>query len=119
MATTITNGSDILTAALHLGYAATRRGRTVVHEILGSNEPAVTLRAAALRSGRRELLFTDETIAAAAHEMLTAGDVITLADTDRPAVFNMTFVARDVELELDATTRRNWVLRFDFQEVAP
>ncbi|QEO08885.1 hypothetical protein [Protaetiibacter larvae] len=117
MATTLSSGGDTLTATLHLGYTATRRGRTVMHEILGTNELAVTGRPAGLRSGRRELLFRDDEVAVAAVEMLSGGGIVTLADTDRP-VFNMTFVAAAVELEL-TNTRRSWIVRFDFQELAP
>ncbi len=117
MSTTISNGDDTLTPALVNGWEATREARTIVHDILGTNEPAVTLRPHKLRSGTLEIVVgTDAVLAAALDGMLSAGDVLTLASTEQPV--GMAFVASgDVKLSLD-DTRMVWLIEVDFQEVA-
>jgi len=119
MTTTISDGTTTLTPQLQIGYVVSRRSRNVVHRILNSQAPAVSLRPGALRSGRHSLLFTDEATALAAVAMLASDRELTLEDTERPDVVNMTFVVPsggDVQLELDSVTRRNWVVQFDFEE---
>lgn len=117
MTTTISDGTSTLTAAVMDGYTATRRGRNVVHAILGSNAPAVSLRDAALRTGSHRLVFASQSVAEAACAMLGSGVEVTIDDTGQPAV-NMTFVVPsdgDISIELDAT-RKAWIVKFDYQE---
>lgn len=118
MATTISNGTDTLTPALVDGWDAERSARTIVHEILGTNEPAVTLRPHGLRTGTLTVVVgTSATLAGQLDDMLRAGDVLTLASTEQPSV-GMTFVANGrIRTSLDAT-RKVWVIEAEFHEVA-
>lgn len=116
MSTTISDGTNTLTATVMDGYSATRQSRNVVHRILGSNAPAVSLREASLRSGKHRLMFTSQTVAEDAAAMLGAGVEITLADTDRSNV-GMTFVVSgNLSIELDDETRDLWLVEFEYQE---
>lgn len=116
MTTTISDGVDTITASVMDGYSATRPTRNVVHAILGSNAPAVSLREAGLRTGTAQLVFELQAVAEDAAAMLASGLQLTLADTDRANV-GMTFVlAGDLTVELDSDTRSVWVVSFDFQE---
>jgi hypothetical protein len=120
MGTTISNGTDTLTPELVDGWEPTREARTIVHTILGSNQGAVTLRPHALRSGTLAIVVgTDAAIATALESLLTAGDVLTLADTEQPTV-NMSFVVsgRVEGPRLDDETREVWLIDAEFQEVA-
>lgn len=116
MATTITNGTDTLTPTLIDGWEATREARTIVHQILGSNEPAVTLRPQGLRAGTLEIVVgTDASLAASIEEMLCAGELLALASTSQPV--GMSFVVSgDVTTRLNAT-RKVWLISAEFQEV--
>ena len=103
------------------GYSSTRPGGTVVHPIAGSSSPDVTLRPAGTRTGTLRLVFEDEAESAAAEAALCAPEIFTLTSTDRPTL-PMSFVIPEsgrIERELDDGTRDAWVLRIDFQEVAP
>lgn len=118
MATTISNGLDTLTPALVDGWEATREARTIVHDILGTNDAAVTLRPHKLRSGTLAIVVgTDPALAAALEAMLSAGDVLALASTEQTTVAMSFVVSGDVTLSLD-DTRMVWLLEVDFQEVA-
>lgn len=116
MATTISNGTDTLTATVMDGYEATREARNVVHEILGSNVPAVSLRAARTRSGTFRFMFVDAAVAQAALNMLGSASKITLADTDRPGVGMIFVAAGSVSIELEDSTRNLWVIECDYRE---
>lgn len=116
MTTTISDGTDTLTATVMDGYNATRQSRTVLHPILGSNAPAVSLREAALRSGTHRLMFQTLTVAEDALAMLGSGYELTLADTDRANVAMTFVVSGDLRLELDDETRDLWVIEFEYQE---
>ncbi len=119
MTTTISDGTDTLTATVMDGYSATRQSRNVVHRILGSNAPAVSLREAGLRSGTHRLMFTSQTVAESAVAMLSSAAEVTLADTDRANVGMTLVVSGNLTIELDDETRDLWVVEFDYQETAP
>lgn len=119
MSTTISNGTNTLTPRLVSGWKHTRESRSIVHDILGTSAPAVTLRPAALRSGTLLVVVgTDDNLVASMEGMFSAGDVLTIASTERPLV-DMSFVAvGDVTVTLDDETRTVWTIEVDFQEVA-
>lgn len=118
MATTISNGTDTLTPKLINGWEATREARTIVHDILGTNEPAVTLRPQGHRTGKLEIVVgTDASLAASIESMLCAGDLLTLASTERPTLGMSFVVAGDVVTRLD-DTRQVWLIDAEFREVA-
>jgi hypothetical protein len=117
MATTISNADDTLTPLLVEGWQSSRETGTVLHVVLGSNSPAVTVRPARLRTGTLRTLWDDFTVACIVEQALAAGAVWTLADDDRPEI-GMTFVVSGaVELELDDETRRIAWVSFEYTEV--
>lgn len=114
---TISDGVDTVTPILIDGYEATRESRNVVHVIIGTPEPAVTLRPAGPRRGTLTALFATRADALAAEAILAADDVLTFADPDVPSL-SMTFVVDgDVTVGLDDETRALWTVAFSFLEV--
>lgn len=139
----ITATPHTIVPTLVIGYEAARASRNIVHDILGSETPDVTYRPAKARSGRMRLLFATavtsgydwidgyyvEVIAGSDPEADSLAAVNVLATYAGPMQFTaagrdtlaMTFVVGegDITRTLDATTRRTWVVEFDYQEVAP
>jgi hypothetical protein len=120
MSTIITSGADTLEPTLVTGYASRREARSIVHTILGRENPDVTFRPASLRSGQLELLFTGESESLDAEQLHATGQTFALISTDRASV-EMTYVVADgtIERELDDATRDVWIVRVPFQEVTP
>ena len=116
MTSTIT-GASPHTPAQILGYRTSRRGRNVVQELAASEDLAVTLRPAGLRSGTLRALFLTEAPARSLEAELAAAQTLTF-ETDELSAADMTFVLDGtIDVELDPTTRRRWIVAFDFQEV--
>ena len=117
MATTISDGATTVTPTLLLGYRMRRVSRNVVRAVIGSNAPAVSLRAAKLRTGTLEFLCADKPVAAALVALLSTDQELTLHDTDHPDLgFTFVTVGQGADLELDPETRRRWLVRVDVQE---
>lgn len=66
----MTRGLATLTPALILPVRLARAGRSVVHEIIGDDEPDVTSREPSSRAGDLQLIFTTAAGAAAAVDAL-------------------------------------------------
>lgn len=115
MTTSITDGSTTIYPIID-GYTAARPNRNVVHPILGSTAPAVSLRQAGLRTGTLRLVFSSDSTAFQAHALLSSGVELTLASTERASI-NMSFVlAGAATIDLDSKTSVAWVVTFDYQE---
>ena len=120
MATTITIDTVDHTPLLVDGYSARRPSRSVQHQILGSNEDAVALRASGLREGRLRVLFEEVSDAEALTVALSNATVAALASTERPSI-DMAFVLPSsgaTLLTLDPDTRAHWWVEFDYQEIS-
>lgn len=118
MTTTVTDGITSVIPALMVGYTHTRRSGNVVHEIVGDPAGSPDLAPAGLRSGDITLLFAVQADAFTADTLHAAGVVLTLTDSDVPAV-NMTYIlapGSTARLELD-DTRSVWLLTVAYQEV--
>ena len=119
MTTTISDGTNTTVPDLVLGYESTRETGTIVHAIIGSASPDVTLRPAMLRTGRLALFYTTKDAAFAAEAMHNAASSFTIADTDVPDI-GMTYVlAGQLGQALEDTTRARWILTVPFQEISP
>lgn len=99
-------------------YLTSREAGTIVHPILGRSNPDVTLRPAMPRTGTLTLAFTDEADAKDAEDVHAAGGVFSLT-SDTLTTIDMTYVPNGrIERELVAGLT-HWLVRIDFQEVAP
>jgi hypothetical protein len=117
--TTLSDGVTTVTPILVDGYTSTRESGNVVHTIIASASPEVTLRAARLRTGTLVLLFATQAEALAAEALHALPVVLTLADPDVSGI-NMSYVAHGtIVVELDDQTRELWTVSVDFQEVTP
>lgn len=111
-----------LEPTLVLGYQSSRPIRNMVKPILGSSESDVTFRPAGRRTGTLSLLFTGddaEVTSEAAETTLALGGVFSLNSDDRATVEMAFVLSSSINRELDPTTRRAWVVAFEYQEVAP
>lgn len=119
MSSTISDGTTTITPAEVDGYDSARPSRNLVHDIIGTTEPAVTLRGAGLRTGTLSCVMgTDRALATQLEAMLSAPGVFTFATSD-VADLGMSFiVAGDLHVQLDDDTRSVWIVAVPFQEVA-
>ena len=115
MTTTIASHDASFVPTLVLGYQTAREVPTLTHTIIGRGDPDVTLKPAGTRSGSLELFFTSEADYLAASDVLARTSVLTLADTDYPAL-NMSFVVRSLGTRLEG---QRWVVSVSYQEVRP
>tara|TARA_R110002124_G_scaffold70466_3_gene189172 strand:+ start:5800 stop:6156 length:357 start_codon:yes stop_codon:yes gene_type:complete len=118
MSSTITASGVSITPALIDGYKSSRESRNVVHDILGSNVPAITLRSAGTRTGTLTALFETLAEAKSLEDVLSSADVLQFADTDNDELLMDFVVDGDITVELEDGTRALWLVEFDFQEVA-
>jgi hypothetical protein len=145
MATTITYPGGIIAPTLVNGYDSERATGTVVHQILGRSDPDVTIRPAALRSGRLRLIFADTPASSsdgglvydgdgyivetgggsvpagadskACEDAHAAGGVFTLGGEERTSI-PMSYVPKGaIRRTLDPDTMDVWIVEVDFHEV--
>lgn len=118
--TTITHSTGTITPEVVNGFTASREPGNIVHTVLGSSTPDVSLRPSALRAGTLELVFATAAAATAAEAVMALPQVLTITDPDVAEV-GMDFVVAGgaTEITLDDQTRSVWVLRVPFQEVSP
>ncbi|MBN9207282.1 MAG: hypothetical protein J0H96_01300 [Microbacterium ginsengisoli] len=116
MASTITTSSTTITPDAVDGFESQRAAGTLVHPILGSSSPDITLRPARLRSGTLRLVFLSETAAKAAEDALSAAAVFTLT-TDRTTLPSTLVITDRITRALDDATRAAWIVTVGYQEV--
>ena len=101
-------------------YLASRESANVIHESPAGGAPlAVVLRAAHLRRGTLEALFLTEAAAKACADDVAGARTFTVNSTTRTTI-NATCVASGaIVVELDNDSRDLWLVRVDYQEIAP
>lgn len=98
-------------------YSATSTTRHLVHQVLGSASPDVTLQAAGPRTGSIAALFDTERGATILFQMLQGVDILSFSDDDS-YFSNMTFIANGtITIAPDGQNAAYWVVAFDFLEV--
>lgn len=118
MTSTISTTEDTFTPILVNGYEASRASGNVIHNVLSSNTPAVTLRESRLRTGTLTALFGTLDLAQALETALTSGAVLYFYDTDHPTLALPFVCTGEVTVALDEDTRNAWTVEWEFQEVA-
>lgn len=114
--TTISDGTTTVTPMLINGYESTRESRNVTHSILGTNVPAVSLRDAALRTGRLTAVLESRAAALTLEDVLAGASLLTFTDTD--TTLSMTFVLDEsgqINTRLVPGTLR-WTVEWDYRE---
>lgn len=116
---TLTNGTTVLTPFDVLGWSSRRAARSVVHQPLARQDPDVTLRPAALRSGTLRLLFPTFAAAVACEQAHAAAVVWTLDDGD--LLGQMRYVVAEGDLTVSSLTDSGggWTVEVPYREVAP
>lgn len=117
MTTTIFAGATTITPSLVLGYETASESGNRIHQIIGAQDPAVTLGSEGMRSGTLKMIYPTQALAWAARSFLKTSNIFTLASTDE-TVIGMRFV-RDgaMTIELDEDTLSTWILTIDYHEV--
>lgn len=117
MATTISNGTTSVTPTLVIEYAHRRPARSIVHDVIGSAVPDVTLRPAGTRSGTLRAVLTDPADVTALDAMLAAASVLTVTSTDEPRLDGLRHVVADDDVEVILDGTRTWVVSWGYREV--
>lgn len=117
MATTITSGATTITPELVTGWETDQETRNIIHPIIGSANPDVTLKPANLRTGTIELLFLTASDANDARLAHATGGVFQLVSTELSVVDMYYVVSGNINTVLEDSTRNVWTLSVDYQEV--
>ena len=117
MSTTITNGTSSVTPQLIVEYAHTRAARTLVHDVIGSSVPDVTMRPARIRTGTLTAILTSRVDALALDAMLAAPSVLVIASTDELALNGLRLVVADGEISTRLVGSRHWLVEWPYQEI--
>lgn len=110
----------VITPTLVMGFSSSRELGNIEHPILGSDEVAVTLRPAKLRTGTLECLFAGddpEGDSRIAEVTLSGASVFAIASDERPSIDMSFTVTGSIDRALDPETRSLWTVTFGFQEV--
>lgn len=122
MGTVITTSALTIAPDAVTAIESARAAATIVHAVLGSPSPDITLRPATARAGRLEMWFTGpggETRSKDAVNALSAAASFTLTRDDLTTL-SMTFVVQGgISRALDTATRAAWIVQCEFQEVSP
>ena len=119
MATTITTGSTVITPEIITAWDVSQETRNVIHDIIGRQDPDVTLQAAATRTGTLEMVFTSATDANTAREAFVNGTTF-LIESDLTWLDGLTVVMNgNISTALEDVTRNLWTISADFVEVTP
>ncbi len=122
MTSQITGGASPVYPNMILGYESTRDGGSLVHPILGTSNPDVSLRPAKLRGGTLKLAFLAESAESdskSAEDQLSSATVFTLLDDDRTTVGMQFIVSGPIRRLLDPESRRAWTVEVEYTEVEP
>lgn len=115
---TVSDGTSTLTPELVLGYETRQPGRNIFHDVIGREDPDVTLRRAGLRTGTLKLFFLTEGQANACRLLHSRPAVFTYTASDN-ATTSMRYAVDDsgITVTLDDDTRRRWVVAVAYREV--
>ena len=115
-ATTITWGTQSVTAELVTGYDSRRDSGNLLHTVIGRADPDVTLKAAGLRQGTLEVWCPSHSGALEVEALHAQVGVLHLTDYDQPGLDMFYVVAGPVETRPEIGTTR-WLVRVAYAEV--
>lgn len=120
MTTTITRYTTVLTPTLVLGWSLTRPGRSVVHDILGTSDVEVTVRAPGPRAGDLRTFWATEAAAAASVAALSVPGAPWVWEVSGVLGAALTaYVVGDVQVEAADDAGHVWTVTVGVQEIAP
>lgn len=117
MSVTFTFGPHTITALLIVRDDLDYESRTIVHNLLGTDTPAVSLLPRLSRAGRLEILFSDPAAAKSAAATLSIGIPFQLTDTDRPDRNMRLVVTGTITTHTDPVTQHRALMTLPFREV--
>lgn len=118
----ISDGTTTIVPDLITEYGSQQAGRSIIHDIMESEAPSVSVRAAQLRTGTLAMFFADQADADACRILHARSAVFTLTpDADEVASIAMRYVIpesgriRTEQPNLDVPDV--WTVTVDYQEV--
>lgn len=118
MSTTISTGSLTTSPDLVKNWASFQETRNVIHTVIGKSAPDVTLKPAAMKSGKLSLFYTSLDAAESARTLFTTAAVFTIYTTDAPWINGFNFVVNgSVSAIVEEIDLASWHLDIDYQEV--
>lgn len=117
MSSTISNGVTSVTPTLITSYEHRRAVRTLVHDVIGSAVPDVTMRPARTRSGTLTALCASREDATALDAMLASSSVLTVTSSDEARLDGLRLVVADGEVTVRLEGQRTWLVEWPYQEV--
>ncbi len=117
---TLTRDAVVLAPVDVLGWSSTRRGASVVHQVIGDTDPDVTVRAPSLASGDLRLIWADEATAlAAAAALAVVGGPWVLGIPARPGLDGLSvLVVGDITVAATDDAGAAWTLTVGVQETS-
>lgn len=117
MATTISDGMSSVTPVLVVDYAHRRAARTIVHDVIGSSTPDVTLRAAGTREGTLQAVLITQADVTTLDTLLASPTVLTVTSDDEPRLDGLRHVVAGDDPEVRLEGARTWVVTWTYREV--
>jgi hypothetical protein len=119
VASTVSDGTTVITPWFVRGYQAAQAGRNVFHDVIGKTSQDVTLFTPKPCSGTLSLYFQSWADAEACRALHAQATLFSFADTDVTSA-NMTYAidSSGVQVSLDEDSLA-WVCAVAFQEVIP
>lgn len=109
-------GATTHTPQIVTGYSDTRPTGTIIHQLLATDDVAVTRRPPGAKRGTMRALFNSLADALAFHNDLLTNPSMTLVVTTDTGL-NMTFVPTgETSQEFEESNPDSWWVRFDYQE---
>lgn len=117
MTTKITHSLGEIRPTLVDGWVTTQESRNIVHNVIGSVFPRVTMKPAGTREGTLRMFFLTAGEAEAARSVMVRDEVFTCnVDEFTLSPFNFV-VSGNVVSALEDDLRRYWFVEVDFTEV--
>lgn len=118
MTALITQGTATIVPQLVLNYRASRSSRNVLHELVESQDPAVTLRSTGLRRGTLQLLFAGPVSAGTAATVLARTGLFAYSDSGNSSNNMSFYVDGDITKSQAEAGSAAWIVTVDFQETS-
>lgn len=118
MASTVSDGTTVITPWFVKGYQAAQAGRNIFHDVIGKTSQDVTLAVPKLRNGTLSFYFKTAAEAEACRVLHNQAALFTFTDEDVAAAA-MTYATGDPAATVSLDDSTLWVVDVAFQEVTP
>lgn len=107
---------ESVSVPLIMNYSTNRVSQNIIHDVLNSGVPQVTLRPSQTRSGRLEVLCSSRIMADTVESISTTLGTIQLTSASDPLA-NMEFVLNGAVQLMEDSLNKVWYVYVDYREV--